>query len=93
MTIEREMKIYNEHGLHLRAAAMVAKTASDFLADIKVCYNSKSANGKSTVSLVSLGTPTEGTILVQADGDDADKAVDAISSLLLDDDFICQPAY
>lgn len=72
---------------------MVAKTASDFLADIKVCYNSKSVDGKSTVSLVSLGTPTEGTILVKAQGDDADQAVEAISSLLLDEDFICQPTF
>jgi phosphocarrier protein len=91
MTIERSIKIENEHGLHLRAAAMVARTACEFMSDIKICYNSKTVDGKSTMGLMTLGAPNDGTILVQAHGDDAAPAVDAIHSLLQDDDFIFQP--
>jgi len=92
MTLERSMRIDNEHGLHLRAAAMVARTAADFDADIKVCYNSKTVDAKSTVGLITLGAPSSGTVLVQACGDDAHSALEAISDLLQGDDFIYQPA-
>ncbi len=92
MTLERNMRIDNEHGLHLRAAAMVARTASDFIADIKVCYGSKSADAKSTLGLMTLGAGSSETILVQACGDDADSAINAIETLLCCDDFICLSA-
>ncbi len=92
MTVERNMRIDNDHGLHLRAAAMVARTASDFIADIKICYGSKSADAKSTLGLMTLGAASSETILVQACGDDADNALDAIEALLRSDGFICLSA-
>ncbi len=82
MILERNMRIDNEHGLHLRAAAMVARTASDYIADIKICYGEKSANGKSTIGLMTLGAASSETVLVQACGDDADCALNAIETAL-----------
>lgn len=92
MTVERNMRIDNEHGLHLRAAAMIARTACDYISDIKICYGSKSANGKSTIGLMTLGAGSSETVLVQACGDDADSALGAIESLLSGDEFIYMSA-
>ncbi len=89
-TLKRDMTIDNEHGMHLRAAAMIAKTAKDFEASIQVCHGSRTVNGKSTVGLMTLGTPQSGQIAVMAEGVDADKALDAIEALLRDDSFVHQ---
>lgn len=89
-TLKRDMTISNEHGLHLRAAAMIARTAKDFDASIQVCHGSKTVNGKSTVGLMTLGTPRFGSITVEAEGADAVSALDAIEALLHDDAFIHQ---
>jgi phosphotransferase system HPr (HPr) family protein len=90
MTLERKIEIKNEHGLHLRAAAMIARAARDFDSDIVFHYNDKTADAKSTVGLVTLGAPYSGEIVVRACGEDADCAMDAISMVLHNDDFICQ---
>ena len=92
MTLERNIKIDNEHGLHLRAAAMVARTASEFIADIKICYGSKSADGKSTLGLMTLGAASSEIILVKACGDDADNALNAIETLFSSESFTCLSA-
>ena len=89
-TLKRDMTIDNEHGLHLRAAAMIAKTAKDFEASIQVCHGCKTVNGKSTVGLMTLGTPRFGQITVAAEGEDAGSALDAIEALLQDDSFVHQ---
>ena len=92
MTLERNMRIDNEHGLHLRAAAMVANTASEYFSDIKISYGSKSVNGKSTICIMTLGAPSSESVLVQACGDDADCALNAIESLLCCEAFTCLSA-
>jgi len=92
MRLERNMRIDNEHGLHLRAAAMVARIASGYIADIKVCYGKKSADGKSTIGLMTLGAASSETVLVQACGDDAYCALNAIENLLGCEDFTCLSA-
>ena len=92
MTLERQLRIQNEHGLHLRAAAMVAHTASDYISDIQFCYGTKSADAKSTIGLMTLGAPSSETVLVKASGDDAASALHAIERLLLCDDFMCLAA-
>ena len=89
-TLTRDMTIDSEHGLHLRSAAMIAKTAVDFQADIQVAYGNKTVNGKSTMGLMTLGTPKSGQITVLAEGLDAGSALDAIETLLNDDAFIHQ---
>ena len=89
-TLECDMTIDSEHGLHLRAAAMFARTASEFIADIQVTHGCKTVNGKSTVGLITLGAPQAGMVTVQACGTDASGAIDAIQELLQADAFVNQ---
>jgi phosphotransferase system HPr (HPr) family protein len=89
-TLKRDMTVDSEHGLHLRAAAMLARTAKEFLADISVCHGRKTVNAKSTVGLMTLGTPQSGAITVEACGSDAPSALDAIQELLRAERFVHQ---
>lgn len=89
-TLKRDMIIDSEHGLHMRAAAMLARTANDFQADISVCHGCKIVNGKSTMGLMTLGAEQSERITVQAIGVDASSALDAIQDLLCADAFVHQ---
>ena len=75
--------INNPQGLHMRPAYLFAETAAKFDSDIKVLKDDLSIDGKSVISILTLGA-TEGTeVVVEADGPDADEAVQALSDLLI----------
>ncbi len=76
-----KLTIPNELGLHLRAAATFARTASRFESDIKVSFGRKTVDAKSTIGLVTLGAARHGEVAVIAKGHDADAAIVAIRSL------------
>ena len=85
MTVECDIEIKNEHGLHLRAAAEVAKTSRKFESEIEFMYNDKKADAKSTVGLITLGAAHSTRVTVRASGDDADGALEAICAVLSSD--------
>ena len=85
MTLERDIEIKNEHGLHLRAAAEVAKTSCKFESEIKFMYKDRTADAKSTVGLITLGAARSTRVTVRACGDDADGALEAICAVLSSD--------
>jgi phosphotransferase system HPr (HPr) family protein len=89
-TVTRDLTIDSEHGLHLRSAAMFAKAASQFDADIQASHGPKTVNAKSTVGLLTLGAPQAGLVRVVAVGVDADSALDALEALVRDDAFVHQ---
>ncbi len=86
MTEERTVKITGDCGLHLRAAATLAREAARFDASIQIRYGQKSVDAKSTLGLVTLGAAENVAVVVQAVGDDALDAVNAIQS-------ICEAAF
>jgi len=88
--LKRDMTIDSEHGLHMRSAAMIARKASEFQSDIQVRHGHKTVSAKSTVGLMTLGTPQAGRITVHVNGEDACLAMDAIEALLQDVAFINQ---
>lgn len=68
-------------GLHLRPAAAIVKTAHRFDADLTVSCDGLAVNGKSLLSLVTLGA-TQGTVLrFHAEGPDSYRLVEAIGHL------------
>ena len=71
----REIEIVNTRGLHARASAKFVKCAESFEADIKVT---------SIMGLMMLAAQRGSTILIEATGPDADRAVEALSRLILD---------
>ncbi|HEX5438359.1 MAG TPA: HPr family phosphocarrier protein [Gemmatimonadaceae bacterium] len=79
---ERAVQIVNRNGLHARPAAEIVKVASRFDADITVVRDDLEVNGKSIMGVMMLAAEYGSTLLVRADGPDAQQAVDAIAELI-----------
>jgi len=80
--LERDIKIINKLGLHARAAAKFVSTASGFKAIIHIDKDGQRVNGKSIMGVMMLAAAQGNTIRLQAEGDDATPALDAIEELI-----------
>ena len=79
---EREVQIINKNGLHARPAAEIVKVASRFKSDITMVREDLEVNGKSIMGVMMLAAEYGSTLLVRANGPDADEAVKAIADLV-----------
>ncbi len=84
MKKKKSLVVKNRLGLHARAAAKFAETASRFKSDIKVSKDGVEVDGKSIMGLLTLIAEKGSRITVSAEGPDADKAVDALERLVED---------
>lgn len=77
-----QVTIINKLGLHARPAMSFVDTASSFTSDIKVVKDGQAVDGKSIMQLMMLAA-TEGTELrIDAQGPDAEQAVEALVKLV-----------
>jgi len=82
---ELEITITNEAGLHLRPAAIFVQTAAGFDADVKVRNITKDngfQNAKSAMGVMMTKVSEGDIIAIQAEGDDADAALDKLKTLI-----------
>jgi phosphocarrier protein len=79
---ERSVKIVNKLGLHARPAAEIVKTAARFKSDITIIRDEFEVNGKSIMGVMMLAAEFGSTLLVRAEGPDADAALDALAALV-----------
>jgi len=85
MLIERRTKIKNTNGLHARPATCFAQMANKFNSEIFVKTESKEeVNGKSIIDLLTLGAKRGTELLITADGEDKEIALDALEGLIND---------
>lgn len=75
---EIEVTIVGAAGLHARPATAFTQVANQFKSNIRVKFQGKVANGKAMASLLKLGVPGSGTMVVQASGPDEKAALEAI---------------
>ena len=80
--IEREAKIVNQDGLHARPAAKIVRLASTFDSDVELFKDGMAVNGKSIMGVMMLAAECGSSILVRAEGADAEQAVEAICKLV-----------
>lgn len=88
--MEREFTISNPEGLHARPAAKFVKLSNRFESDIWVRRDDEEVNGKSIMGLMMLAAEQGATILVSADGSDAEDALTQIGALI-DSGFTAEP--
>lgn len=82
-TCSKEVKIQNVRGLHARATANFVKLADTFKAEIFVTNkDGLRVSGKSIMGLLMLGAPLGSTLLLEAIGNDAEKALQALVELV-----------
>ncbi len=78
---EALVTLESQDGLHARPAGILAKRASQFQSKVELIHNGVAKNGKSIMSLMSLGLKGGESILIKAEGEDALQAVEAIKHL------------
>ena len=77
----RVVTVTNAEGLHLRPANALASLAKDFCSTVQVSYRGETVDGKSIMSLATLGAEQGVQLTILATGDDANEALDAIVAL------------
>jgi phosphocarrier protein len=82
MPVERSVQIVNEAGIHARPAAEIVKAAARFQCDITIVKDGLDVNAKSIMGVMMLAAECGSTVLVRAEGNDAQAAVDAIAEVI-----------
>ena len=82
--ISRDFKISNKLGLHARPSAQLTQTAARFASDIHIARNGRRVNAKSIMGVMMLAAGQGSTVTVDAQGEDAEAAIEAIGRLIED---------
>jgi phosphocarrier protein HPr len=80
--LKRQLPIINQRGLHARASAKFVKCAEGFKAEIEVTRDGQSVPGTSIMGLMMLAAHIGTSIEVEAWGEDAEQALDALAELV-----------
>jgi phosphocarrier protein len=82
MTVVRTVDICNARGLHARASAKFVKLASTFDAEVKVSREGQTVDARSIMGLMMLAAGPGCEIEIEADGPEAESAIDALVELV-----------
>lgn len=77
-----ELVLKNETGLHARPASMFISEACKYVSDIKIIKDGKEYNGKSIISVLSMGAGKGDRVTILARGQDEKEAVDGLVELI-----------
>lgn len=80
--MERTITLGSKLGLHARPAAIFVQNAKGFRSQIMLSKNEKTVNGKSILSVLSLGAEQGDQVVLSVNGDDADTAMHELAVLL-----------
>jgi phosphotransferase system HPr (HPr) family protein len=80
--ITRVIVIQNEQGLHARPAEMFARLAQQFKSKIEIEKQGYRVAAKSIMDLLTLGAAKGTQLTLEADGEDAHEAVEALAELV-----------
>ncbi len=80
--IERAVVVINPAGLHARPAALFVQTAGKFTSHIWIAKGEKRVNAKSIMGLMSLAVSQGMEIILGAEGEDEESAVNELDDLI-----------
>lgn len=80
--IKKELIVKNKQGLHARPAAIFVQVANKFDSRITVRHDDEEVNGKSIMGILMLGAEKGSLIIIEADGSDADKALEELEKII-----------
>ena len=81
--VRKNVIVKNKQGLHARPAALFVQVANKFDAKITVIREEEKVNGKSIVGILMLGAEQGTEIIIEAEGRDAQIAVDELEKIVL----------
>ncbi|MGF1758502.1 HPr family phosphocarrier protein [Photobacterium sagamiensis] len=80
--LSRELFIKNRLGLHARAAIKLVELAQSFESTVTISNDEKNATADSVMGLLMLESAQGQQVRVSAEGNDAQKALDAVTALI-----------
>jgi phosphocarrier protein len=78
---EKTVKVINALGIHARPASLIVQTAVKFASSVQLVKDGASADAKSIMSVMMLAAAQGSSVVVKADGEDGEAAVDAVIEL------------
>jgi len=78
----RELTINNALGLNASTAPKIVQVANSFKCSIWLETEDRKANAKSLLGVISLGAKKDMSIVLSAEGSDAEEAVEKLSTLI-----------
>ncbi len=78
----RTVEIVNKRGLHARASAKFVKLAATFDAEVRVSRDGQTVDARSIMGLMMLAAALGCCIDIEAEGDQAEAAVEALVGLV-----------
>jgi phosphotransferase system HPr (HPr) family protein len=79
---EKRVIVKNKTGLHARPAAVFVQNASKFKSNITIEKDLKKGNAKSILSVLSLGVTIGTEVVLTAEGQDEEDAVNTLAGLI-----------
>ncbi len=79
---ETSIVITNKVGLHARPARLFVQAAALFQSQIQLRCGEKTANAKSILGVLKLGAAVGDTLLLHAEGQDAEQAIETLAELV-----------
>ena len=80
--MERTVTIGSKSGLHARPASLFVQHAKGFQSQVTLAKNEKKVNGKSILSVLTLGAEEGDSNAREAQGEDAESALSTLAKLL-----------
>ena len=77
-------EIVNKLGLHARAAAKLTHLAGNYQCEIWISRSGRRVNAKSIMGVMMLAAGKGSKVVLEAEGDDAQAALAALTSLIAD---------
>ena len=79
--VTRKLEVINEMGIHARPATQIVELTNTFQAKITFRKLEEEVDGKSIFGVMMLAAVKGTELLLAAEGDDADEAVEAVARL------------
>lgn len=83
--IKKTIVVKNKQGLHARPAALFVQLANKFDCAVTVKKGKEIVNGKSIMGILMLGAEKDSSIIIEADGEDAQRAIAELERLVSQD--------
>lgn len=79
---QRDVEIVNRLGLHARPSARLTQLAGSFKSEIHLSKDGRRVNAKSIMGVMMLAAARGSRVTIEAEGADADAALDALAALI-----------
>ena len=73
-----KVKVRNPQGLHARPASTIVRMLQESRSDVRFTCRKETVNARSIMSLLTLAASKNSTILIEAEGEDAQGTVDLL---------------